>query len=84
MTRTAEGQRCFRFVEHPTALLWSFSKNEYDFDSHISFIDEMTLPRMSPQLTFAYWRVSKLERYRIIEFTTQGSEVIIQIRLRRA
>lgn len=59
-------------------------QDEYDFDSHDSFIEEMTSSRMSPQLTCADRRVSRNDRYRIIQFTTPRSEGSLEIRLRSA
>lgn len=59
-------------------------QNDYNFESHDRFIEEMTSPRMSPQLTCVYRRVSRNDRYRIIEFTTPRSEGSLEIRLRAA
>lgn len=59
-------------------------QNEYNLDSHDSFIEEMMSPRMSPQLTCVDRRVSRNDSHRIIEFTTPRSEGAIEIRLRSA
>lgn len=59
-------------------------QDEYDFESHDTFIEEMTSPHMLPQMTCVDRRVWPDRNYRSIEFATPRSEGSLQIRLAQA
>ncbi|MFC9352865.1 hypothetical protein [Arthrobacter sp. NPDC057013] len=70
----------WRKARHP-GIVVELYQDEYNFDSHESFIREMTSPHMSPKLTCVDRRIWPDRNYRFIEFATPRSEGSIQVRL---